>query len=97
MKQKQAPTATIAYDRDDYRGFERAVLQEIAAGKVAIVDLDGLEVLEISDMRSLVMLLRRCRTAGSELSVVTSNPAIREAFAKTGLDRVLTVVSAKAA
>jgi anti-sigma B factor antagonist len=60
-------------------------------GKTLVVDLDGVAFLDSTGLGVLVGGLRRMRSMGGDLALVSSSPALAETMALTGLDRVFAV------
>lgn len=72
--------------------MERKVVAAVRDGAAEIVlRLDHLERLEVSDLRCLIVLLRKAREAGGSLAIQTSKPQIRRILAVTALDRLFAV------
>jgi anti-anti-sigma factor len=72
--------------------MEREVLAAIRGGVPEVtLRLDHLETLEVSDLRALIVLLRRAREAGGALAIQTSKPQIRRILAVTALDRLFAI------
>lgn len=82
----------VEFSPDTQAAMEKEVVSAIRGGASEVVlTLDHLDRLEVSDLRSLIVLLRRAREAGGELVLLTAKPQIRRILAVTALDRLFSV------
>ena len=65
---------------------------EAANPEVLVIDLTGLEFMDSSGLRALVMADRRARDAGRRLAIVPGAPVVRRVFEITQLDDRLDLV-----
>jgi anti-sigma B factor antagonist len=70
---------------------------EAAGADVLVVDLSGLEFMDSSGLRALVMADQRARKAGRRLAIVPGPPAVRRVFEITQLDGRLDLVESSSA
>jgi anti-sigma B factor antagonist len=84
------------FDLADIQQFESAIAPlEAANPETLVIDLTGLDFMDSSGLRALVMADRRARNAGRRLAIVPGPPAIRRVFEITQLyDRLDLVESA---
>lgn len=86
------------FDLAGIQQFEGALGKvESAAPGVIVVDLNGLEFMDSSGLRALVMADQRARKAGRRLAIVPGPPAVRRVFEITQLDGRLDLVESAAA
>ena len=84
----------------DLAGVERF---EIALGRLesgpgaVLVDLSGLDFMDSSGLRALVMADQRAKQAGRRLAIVPGPPVVRRVFEITQLDERLDLVDSAAA
>ena len=60
-------------------------------GETVAVDLDGVDALDDVGLGILLGAAGRARRSGGDVVIVCGNPALRERFTLTGLDRAITV------
>jgi anti-anti-sigma factor len=89
-------TVVIEY-RGSFALLEAAVLTALESGFNVILSLDSLETLDIESTRSLILLLRRCRAIGGEVTLRANKPEVRRGLAVTALDRLFTIHDPEAA
>jgi anti-anti-sigma factor len=87
----------IHYRTGAYAQLEATVLAALEAGTSVVLDLDGLETLDVSGVRELIALLRRCRAIGGEFALRASQPEVRKMLAVTALDRLFPILGKAAA
>jgi anti-sigma B factor antagonist len=86
------------FDLASVEEFERAIGKLEASGaRVLLVDLSGLEFMDSSGLRALVMADRRARAAARRLAIVPGPPAVRRVFEITQLDDRLDLVESVSA
>ena len=84
------------FDLAGIEQFEATIAAlEAANPEVLVVDLTGLDFMDSSGLRALVMADRRARDAGRRLAIVPGAPTVRRVFEITQLhDRLDLVESA---
>ncbi|MGB8519842.1 MAG: STAS domain-containing protein [Candidatus Tumulicola sp.] len=88
----------IEYRPDAYPVVEAALLAALAEAESTIVlDLDSLDSLDTDGVRGLIMLLRRARASGRDLSLSATKPSILRTLQVTALDRLFGMVAAEPA
>ena len=81
------------FDLAGIRQFETAIAPlEAGDPDVLVVDLTGVEFMDSSGLRALVMADQRARDAGRRLAIVPGAPAIRRVFEITQLHDRLDLV-----
>ena len=70
---------------------------ESGEAKVLVVDLSGLDFMDSSGLRALVMADQRAAKDGRRLAIVPGPPAVRRVFEITQLDSRLDLVESAAA
>jgi anti-sigma B factor antagonist len=70
---------------------------EAAGAKVVVADLSGLDFMDSSGLRALVMADERASREGRRLAIVPGPPAVRRVFEITQLDSRLDLVESPAA
>lgn len=74
--------------------MERDISEAIKAGRTApVLELDHLETLDVTAVRTLIVLLRKARESGGDLSLHTTKPQVRRILAVTALDRLFTILA----
>ena len=69
----------------------------IAGGQPRVVlDLDGVDFLDSTGLGVIVSALKRTRTHGGDLRIVSTRPSVRQLFELTGLDLAMPVVGSAA-
>ena len=73
--------------------FQRQVEQALAAGVAAglIIDCAALEYVSSAGLRVFLLAARAARFAGVSFGLCALQPAVREVFALSGFDRIITV------
>ena len=61
-----------------------------------IVNLDGVDFLDSTGLGVIVSALKRTRTHGGDLRIVSTRPSVRQLFELTGLDLAMPVVGSAA-
>jgi anti-anti-sigma factor len=97
LKEYSMEALVIRYRPGAYAQLESAILSALEAGTTVELDLDSLETLDVSSVRELIALLRRCRAIGGEFSLRAAKPEIRKMLAVTALDRLFPVIGAEVA
>lgn len=73
--------------------LREAIVGLLAEGRTQIaVDLRGVDFLDSTGLGVLVGGLKRARSAGGELRVISTSPRIEKVFAITGLDGIFQIV-----
>lgn len=73
--------------------LREAIVSLLAEGRTQIaVDLRGVDFLDSTGLGVLVGGLKRARSAGGELRVISTSPRIEKVFAITGLDGIFEIV-----
>jgi anti-sigma B factor antagonist len=94
-------THVVLFGEFDLAGiehFEAALATaEARAPGVLLVDLSGLEFMDSSGLRALVMADQRAREAGRRLAIVPGPPPVRRVFEITQLDERLDLVESASA
>jgi anti-anti-sigma factor len=81
------------FDLASVQAFESELSKVEAAGAaVVVVDLGGLEFMDSSGLRALVMADQRASKAGRRLAIVPGPPSVRRVFEITQLDERLDLV-----
>lgn len=81
------------FDLAGVQAFEADLAKlESAAADVILVDLAGLEFMDSSGLRALVMADQRAKKAGRRLAIVPGPPPVRRVFEITQLDDRLDLV-----
>jgi anti-sigma B factor antagonist len=70
---------------------------EAAGAKVVVADLSGLDFMDSSGLRALVMADQRASRDGRRLAIVPGPPAVRRVFEITQLDSRLDLIEGPAA
>jgi anti-sigma B factor antagonist len=85
------------FDLAGVQMFEAALGKlEAAAPEVLLVDLGGLQFMDSSGLRALVMAHERAKKAGRRLAIVPGPPGVRRVFEITQLDARLDFVESAA-
>lgn len=72
--------------------MEREIAEAIKGGRTTpVLELDHLETLDVNAVRTLIVLLRKARESGGDLSLHTTKPQVRRILAVTALDRLFTI------
>jgi anti-anti-sigma factor len=87
----------IEYFPESLGVIEAAVEAAAKAGGRVILDLNGLESLGTDGVRGLIKLLRLTRAAGGELALRSTKADVLRTLSVTGLDKLFTLVAARAA
>jgi anti-sigma B factor antagonist len=88
---------TGEFDLAGVQGFEQALKELESAGvELVLVDLGGLDFMDSSGLRALVMADQRAKKAGRRLAIVPGPPSIRRVFEITQLDDRLDLVESAA-
>ncbi|MHB8140371.1 MAG: STAS domain-containing protein [Vulcanimicrobiaceae bacterium] len=78
--------------------LDAALLAACEAGiEGVLLDLDGLDQLDDEGVRGLIMLLRRARQFGVELSLAVTKAPLREQLRVLALDRLFPIVDCEEA
>jgi anti-sigma B factor antagonist len=86
------------FDLSGVQEFEAELYRlEAEAPGVLVVDLTGLEFMDSSGLRSLVMADQRAREAQRRLAIVPGRPTVRRVFEITALDERLDLVESASA
>jgi anti-sigma B factor antagonist len=86
------------FDLAGIRQFETELGKLEAGGaKLVAVDLSGLDFMDSSGLRALVMADQRAGTDGRRLAIVAGPPAVRRVFEITQLDSRLDLIESLAA
>lgn len=84
---------TGEFDLAGVQAFESELSKlEAAGGDVLVVDLGGLDFMDSSGLRALVMADQRATKAGRRLAIVPGPPSVRRVFEITQLDERLDLV-----
>jgi anti-sigma B factor antagonist len=71
--------------------FRDAVLSHLAPGRVTVIDLSEVELVDSIGLGTIVAVLKRARTLGGDLALVIARDRIRRPFELTGLTEILTI------
>jgi anti-anti-sigma factor len=83
---------TLTFRPAEQAAMEREISEAIRGGRGPVVlELDHLETLDVAAVRTLIVLLRRARESGGDLSLRTTKPQVRRILAVTALDRLFTI------
>jgi anti-sigma B factor antagonist len=89
---------TGEFDLAAVQEFEEGLSQlEAAAPSVVVVDLTGLNFMDSSGLRALVMADQRARRAERRLAIVPGPPAVKRVFEITQLDERLDLIESASA
>jgi anti-sigma B factor antagonist len=84
---------TGEFDLAGVQAFESELAKlESAGADVLVVDLSGLDFMDSSGLRALVMADQRANKAGRRLAIVPGPPSVRRVFEITQLDERLDLV-----
>lgn len=85
---------TLTFVPAEQAAMERDISEAIKAGRTApVLELDHLETLDVTAVRTLIVLLRKARESGGDLSLHTTKPQVRRILAVTALDRLFTILA----
>lgn len=85
-------TMTLEFQPARQAAMEKEIFNTIRAGSEGVIlELDHLETLDVPAVRTLIVLLRKARESGGDLSLHTTKPQIRRILAVTALDRLFTI------
>lgn len=74
--------------------FDKAVRQELDAGRKVIIDLSEIAFIDSTGLNALITAMRTSDSNGGELAVSPTLPEqVRRVFEITGLDAVLPIAS----
>jgi anti-sigma B factor antagonist len=94
-------TVVALFGEFDLAGIQHfeAELGKVESGeaKVLVVDLSGLDFMDSSGLRALVMADQRAGKDGRRLAIVPGPPAVRRVFEITQLDSRLDLIESPAA
>jgi anti-sigma B factor antagonist len=99
-REEGSATVLALFGEFDLAGIQQfeAELGKLEAGaKVLVVDLSGLDFMDSSGLRALVMADQRAAKQGRRLAIVPGPPAVRRVFEITQLDSRLDLVESAAA
>jgi anti-anti-sigma factor len=83
---------TLSFRPAEQAAMEKEISELIrAGGRVPVLELDHLETLDVAAVRTLIVLLRKARESGGDLSLHTTKPQVRRILAVTALDRLFTI------
>jgi len=89
---------TGEFDLAGVHQFELALAKAVAGEPdVLVIDLNGLDFMDSSGLRALVMADQRAGKAGRRLAIVPGPPVVRRVFEITQLDGRLDLVESAAA
>ena len=73
-------------------GLRERVIEVVLSGRpYVIIDLQGVDFIDSTGLGVLVGLLKRTRTHGGDLRLVSTRPSLRQVLQLTGLDHALTL------